>query len=62
MFKLFAALIALQCFSPPLLGGFTFPRLTHGDADYVLMPFLGYLSVLLLARVLALGEKIRQPE
>ena len=45
MFKLFG-LLGFFFFS--LDGGFHFPRLTHSDADFLLMPLLGYLLIFLL--------------
>ena len=45
MFKVFG-LLGFFYFS--LDGGFHFPRLTNNDADYLLMPLLGYLLTLAL--------------
>lgn len=45
MFKVFG-LVGFFYFN--LDGGFTFPRLTQTNADYVLMPLLGYLLCLAL--------------
>jgi hypothetical protein len=35
----------LTLFGNAGLAGFYFPRITHTDLDYALMPFLGYLSI-----------------
>lgn len=45
MFRLFG-LLGFFYFS--LDGGFHFPRLTHSNADFILMPLLGYLLILAL--------------
>ncbi|BCR03401.1 hypothetical protein DESUT3_04700 [Desulfuromonas versatilis] len=47
-----AALVGVQllCSTTPLLAA---PRLTQGPADYVLMPFLGYVSLVAAAQLIA---------
>lgn len=36
---------------------FAMPQLTGGDADYFLMPFIGYCSIIGAARLLHLRER-----
>ena len=53
MFK-FSALITLLAFTgSSWLAGFNLPRLTHGPADYLLMPLFGYISLFIAAQIAA---------
>jgi hypothetical protein len=53
MFKL-SALIGTSAFlCSSWLSGFSLPRFTQSPADYLLMPLLGYLSVIVAAQVAA---------
>jgi hypothetical protein len=50
MFKL-AALIGISAFLfSSWFSGSLLPRLTHGPADYLLMPLLGYIIIILAAQ------------
>ena len=44
----------LTLFGNAGLAGFYFPRITHTDLDYALMPFLGYLSICIISWIAAL--------
>ena len=53
MIKLSAVFIALSFLVSSWMSSFSLPRLFHSPADYVLMPFMGYLSILLAAQLAA---------
>lgn len=53
MFKLSAALCAISFLVGSWMSSFSLPRLFHSPADYFLMPFLGYLSIMLAAQFAA---------
>ena len=61
MFRLTATLGAVLFLGSGWLSGDVIPRFTHSAADYVLMPLLGYLVIIVAAhcaaRVLPQGEK-----
>lgn len=53
MFKLSVLIGTLGFFFSSWLAGFQFPRLAGGNADYLLMPLLGYLSIIAVAQIAA---------
>lgn len=53
MFKLSALIGGIAFFCSSWLSGFTLPRITNGAGDYLLMPLLGYLTIIAAAQVAA---------
>lgn len=53
MFKLSALIATLVFIYSSSLSGFTLPRFTQGSGDYVLMPLIGYLMIIVLAQIVA---------
>lgn len=53
MFRLTAILGATLFFGSSWLSGYVVPRLTHSAADYLLMPLLGYLVLIVAAHCAA---------
>lgn len=51
MFKLSALIGSFAILSSSWFSGFTLPRLTHGPGDYVLMPLLGYIMIIVAAQL-----------
>lgn len=50
MFKLSALIGTLALLFSSCLSGFALPRLTQGPLDYLLMPLLGYLLIIVAAQ------------
>jgi hypothetical protein len=53
MFKLAALIGSTAFFFSSLISGFSVPRLTQGPADYLLMPLLGYILIIVAAQAAA---------
>jgi hypothetical protein len=53
MFRITATIAAALLFGSSWLSGFTLPRLTGTGADYLLMPLLGYLTLIIVANGVA---------
>jgi hypothetical protein len=53
MFKLSALIGSVAFFCSSWLSGFTLPRMTHNAGDYLLMPLLGYIMIIVAAQVAA---------
>lgn len=53
MFKLAALIGSAAFFFSSGFSGFTVPRLTQGPADYLLMPLLGYIMIIVAAQAAA---------
>jgi len=53
MFKLAALIGSTAFFFSSWIAGFSVPRLTQGPADYLLMPLLGYIMIILAAQAAA---------
>ncbi|MDT8440084.1 MAG: hypothetical protein RQ723_00310 [Desulfuromonadales bacterium] len=53
MFKFSVLIGTLGFFFSSWLAGFQLPRLVGGPADYLLMPLLGYISIIVVAQVAA---------
>lgn len=53
MFKLTTLLATFFFFGYGWLADFRLPRLTQTGADFVLMPLLGYITIILAAQVAA---------
>ena len=53
MFKLSALIGSLAFFCSSWFSGFTFPRITQNAADYLLMPLLGYIMIIVAAQIAA---------
>ncbi len=53
MFKLIVFLSPLLFLGYSWTANFKLPRLTEGPADFFLIPFLGYLSIILVAQLTA---------
>jgi len=53
MFKLTTLLVTFFFFGYGWLADFRLPRLTHTGLDFVLMPFLGYITLILAAQLAA---------
>jgi len=53
MFKISALIGSLAFLFSSWLSGFTLPRLTQGPGDYLLMPLLGYILIVLAAQLAA---------
>ncbi|NJC88445.1 MAG: hypothetical protein FIB02_07940 [Desulfuromonas sp.] len=53
MFRLTATIGAVLFFGSGWLSGEVVPRFTHSAADYVLMPLLGYLVLIVAAHFAA---------
>ncbi|NIQ11363.1 MAG: hypothetical protein GWO08_16130, partial [Gammaproteobacteria bacterium] len=50
MFKLSAVIGSMAFFTSSWLSGTTLPRLTEGVGDYLLMPLLGYITIIIAAQ------------
>ena len=53
MFKLSALIGSVAFFFSSWLSGFTLPRMTQTTGDYLLMPLLGYIMIIVAAQVAA---------
>jgi hypothetical protein len=53
MFKLAALIGSAAFFLSSWFSGFSVPRLSQGPTDYLLMPLLGYITIILAAQVAA---------
>ena len=53
MFKLASLIGTLAFFFSSWLSGFTLPRFTQGPGDYILMPLIGYIMIIVSAQVAA---------
>ena len=53
MFKLSALIGSLAFFCSSWFSGFTLPRITQNAADYLLMPLLGYIMIIVAAQIAA---------
>ncbi len=53
MFKLSALIGSLAFLCSSWFSGFSVPRLVQGPADYLIMPLLGYIMIILAAQVAA---------
>jgi len=53
MFKLSALIGSVAFFCSSWFSGFTLPRMTHNAGDYLLMPLLGYIMIIVAAQVAA---------
>jgi hypothetical protein len=53
MFKLSALIGTLAFFCSSWLSGFTLPRITYNTGDYLLMPLLGYIVIIVAAQIAA---------
>ena len=53
MVKLSALIGSLAFFFSSWLSGMTLPRIMHGPGDYLLMPLLGYLLIIVAAQFAA---------
>ncbi len=53
MFKLSALIGSIVFLFSSWLSGFTLPRLTQGPGDYLLMPLLGYIMIIVAAQLAA---------
>jgi hypothetical protein len=53
MFKLATLIGTLAFFCSSWLSGFSMPRLVQGPVDYLLMPLLGYIMIVVAAQVAA---------
>jgi hypothetical protein len=61
MFKLSALIGSLAFFFSSWFSGFTLPRFTQGPADYLLMPLIAYIMLILAAQVAARLVPEQQP-
>jgi arginine exporter protein ArgO len=53
MFKLATLIGSLAFFFSSWFAGFTLPRFTQGPGDYILMPLIGYIMIIVAAQVAA---------
>lgn len=53
MFKLSALIGSLAFLCSSWFSGFSVPRLVQGPGDYLLMPLLGYIMIIVAAQVAA---------
>ena len=53
MFKLSALIGGLAFFGTSWVSGFTMPRIMNGPGDYLIMPLLSYIMVIVAAQVAA---------
>jgi len=53
MFKLSALIATLAFIYSSYLSGFTMPRFTQGAGDYILMPLIGYIMIIVVAQITA---------
>ena len=53
MFKLSALIGSLAFLCSSWFPGFSVPRIVQGPGDYLLMPLLGYIMIILAAQVAA---------
>ncbi len=53
MFKLSALIGSVAFFCSSWLSGFTLPRMMYNAGDYLLMPLLGYIMIIVAAQVAA---------
>ena len=53
MLKFSALIGSLAFFCSSWFSGFTVPRLVQGPGDYLLMPLLGYIMIIVAAQVAA---------
>lgn len=53
MFKLSALIGSLAFLCSSWFSGFSLPRFTRGPADYLLMPLLGYILIIVAAQLAA---------
>ena len=53
MFKLSAIIGTLGFVFSSWFSGFSLPRFTQSSADYVLMPLVGYISIIIAAQIAA---------
>ncbi|MBW2689310.1 MAG: hypothetical protein JRC99_05210 [Deltaproteobacteria bacterium] len=53
MFKLASLIGTLAFFISSWFSGFTLPRFTQGPGDYILMPLIGYIMIIVAAQVAA---------
>ena len=53
MFKLSALIGSLALFFSSWFAGFSLPRITQGAADYLLIPLLGYIMIIVAAQMAA---------
>ncbi|NIQ96829.1 MAG: hypothetical protein GWN87_23570 [Desulfuromonadales bacterium] len=53
MFKLLTLMMSMLALCGAWYGGGRFPRLTGSDLDYFLMPFCGYLALMVAANIAA---------
>jgi uncharacterized membrane protein len=51
MFKLSAVIGSMAFLTSSWFSGTTLPRLTHGTSDYLLMPLLGYITIIIAAQI-----------
>jgi len=51
MLKISALIGSLAFLFSSWLSGFTLPRLTEGPGDYLLMPLLGYILIIVAAQL-----------
>ncbi|MBW2450841.1 MAG: hypothetical protein JRE16_07195 [Deltaproteobacteria bacterium] len=51
MFKLSALISILAFIFSSWFSGFELPRFTNGPVDYLLMPLLGYVSIVVAAQI-----------
>lgn len=53
MFKLSALIGSLAFICSSWLSGFTLPRIMHNAGDYLLMPLIGYIMIIVAAQIAA---------
>ncbi len=53
MLKLSAVIGSMAFFTSSWLSGTTLPRISHGAGDYLLMPLLGYITIIIAAQLAA---------
>ena len=51
MFKLSALIGSVAFLFSSWLSGFTLPRILQGPGDYLLMPLIGYIMIILAAQI-----------
>ncbi len=58
MFKLFALFATLPLLYSSWLSGLSLPRFSQSPADYVLMPLIGFIMIIVAAQIAArLGKE-----
>ena len=61
MFKLSALIGSLVFLCSSWFSGFTVPRLVQGPGDYLMMPLIGYIMIIVAAQIAARIVPEQQP-